>query len=212
MASTADGVYVCTHAWWGADGPADDPFSADQSVLSRSRQRILSVAAEQQWHSDERWRIQQRREGAHPHAYATYSELKDYAERGNIEVQRQRAMAEDNYRATIERGLPQERAMRWAQWEAETGNFTTAAERLLEAQQLEAGDASAMYILNDIASCLLATGDRARAEPFARDFERRRILIEANQMSRSAEAFCDFVTVPAQTHRGVDIGPTPPHG
>src|SRR5271165_7091789 len=47
---------------------------------------------------------------------------------------------------------------------------------------------------------------------FARDSERCRILIEANQMSRCAEAFCDFVTVPAQTHRGVDIGPAPPHG
>lgn len=45
VASTADGVYVCTHAWWGADGPADDPFSADQSALSRSRQRILAVAS-----------------------------------------------------------------------------------------------------------------------------------------------------------------------
>jgi glyoxylase-like metal-dependent hydrolase (beta-lactamase superfamily II) len=44
-ASTADGVYVCTHAWWGADGPADDPFSPDQAVLSRSRQRILAVAS-----------------------------------------------------------------------------------------------------------------------------------------------------------------------
>src|SRR5580698_3893530 len=49
-------------------------------------------------------------------------------------------------------------------------------------------------------------------KPEARNFQRCRILIEANQMSRCAEAFCDFVTVPAQTHRGVDIGPTPPHG
>jgi glyoxylase-like metal-dependent hydrolase (beta-lactamase superfamily II) len=45
VASTADGVYVCTHAWWGADGPADDPFSPDQEVLSRSRARILSIAS-----------------------------------------------------------------------------------------------------------------------------------------------------------------------
>jgi glyoxylase-like metal-dependent hydrolase (beta-lactamase superfamily II) len=44
-ASTADGVYVCTHAWWGPDGPADDPFSPDQAVLGRSRQRILAVAS-----------------------------------------------------------------------------------------------------------------------------------------------------------------------
>ncbi|HVB41235.1 MAG TPA: MBL fold metallo-hydrolase [Streptosporangiaceae bacterium] len=44
VASTPDGVYVCTHAWWGPKGPADDPFSPDQAELSRSRQRILDVA------------------------------------------------------------------------------------------------------------------------------------------------------------------------
>lgn len=45
VASTADGVFVCTHAWWGADGPADDPFSPDPQALARSRQRILDVAS-----------------------------------------------------------------------------------------------------------------------------------------------------------------------
>lgn len=45
VASTADGVYVCTHAWWAAEGPAEDPFSPDQAVLSQSRQRILGIAA-----------------------------------------------------------------------------------------------------------------------------------------------------------------------
>jgi glyoxylase-like metal-dependent hydrolase (beta-lactamase superfamily II) len=45
IASTSDGIYVCTHAWWGAQGPADDPFSPDQSVLARSRQRILGIAS-----------------------------------------------------------------------------------------------------------------------------------------------------------------------
>jgi glyoxylase-like metal-dependent hydrolase (beta-lactamase superfamily II) len=45
VASTVDGVYVCTHAWWGADGPADDPFSPDLEVLRRSRARILSIAS-----------------------------------------------------------------------------------------------------------------------------------------------------------------------
>jgi glyoxylase-like metal-dependent hydrolase (beta-lactamase superfamily II) len=45
VASTADGVLVCTHAWWGADGPADDPFSPDPQALARSRQRILDVAS-----------------------------------------------------------------------------------------------------------------------------------------------------------------------
>jgi glyoxylase-like metal-dependent hydrolase (beta-lactamase superfamily II) len=44
VARTADEVYVCTHAWWGADGPAKDPFSSDQARLSASRQRILDLA------------------------------------------------------------------------------------------------------------------------------------------------------------------------
>lgn len=45
VASTPDGVQVCTHAWWAADGPADDPFSPDAELLSRSRARILSFAS-----------------------------------------------------------------------------------------------------------------------------------------------------------------------
>ena len=45
VASTADGVYVCTHAWWGSDGPADDPFCPDPAVLAASRARILAVAS-----------------------------------------------------------------------------------------------------------------------------------------------------------------------
>jgi glyoxylase-like metal-dependent hydrolase (beta-lactamase superfamily II) len=44
IASTPEGVYACTHAWWGAEGPADDPFSPDQSVLASSRQRLLEIA------------------------------------------------------------------------------------------------------------------------------------------------------------------------
>jgi glyoxylase-like metal-dependent hydrolase (beta-lactamase superfamily II) len=44
LAATPDGVYACTHAWWAADGPADDPFAPDASVLAASRARILAVA------------------------------------------------------------------------------------------------------------------------------------------------------------------------
>src|SRR5215467_6611459 len=44
IASTPEGVYVCTHAWWAADGPADDPFSPDQLVLASSRRRLLEFA------------------------------------------------------------------------------------------------------------------------------------------------------------------------
>ena len=45
VASTQDGVYVCTHAWWSADGPADDPFSPDPEVLATSRAQILAIAS-----------------------------------------------------------------------------------------------------------------------------------------------------------------------
>src|SRR6185437_1466382 len=41
-----------------------------------------------------------------------------------------------------------------------------------------------------------ATGVLAR-QPLSRDFQRRWIFIEANQMTLCAEAFCDFQTVPA---------------
>jgi glyoxylase-like metal-dependent hydrolase (beta-lactamase superfamily II) len=44
VAATQDGVYVCTHAWWAADGPAEDPFSPDPVKLAESRQKILDVA------------------------------------------------------------------------------------------------------------------------------------------------------------------------
>jgi glyoxylase-like metal-dependent hydrolase (beta-lactamase superfamily II) len=44
LAATREGVHACTHAWWGADGPAQDPFAPDQAVLAASRARILAVA------------------------------------------------------------------------------------------------------------------------------------------------------------------------
>jgi glyoxylase-like metal-dependent hydrolase (beta-lactamase superfamily II) len=44
VASTPDGVYACTHAWWGPDGPADDPLATDPAALNASRSRILDVA------------------------------------------------------------------------------------------------------------------------------------------------------------------------
>jgi glyoxylase-like metal-dependent hydrolase (beta-lactamase superfamily II) len=45
LAATPDGIYACTHAWWGPDGPDQDPLAADQIALSASRQRILAVAS-----------------------------------------------------------------------------------------------------------------------------------------------------------------------
>jgi glyoxylase-like metal-dependent hydrolase (beta-lactamase superfamily II) len=44
LAATPEGVQACTHAWWGADGPAADPFAPDLAVLAASRARILAVA------------------------------------------------------------------------------------------------------------------------------------------------------------------------
>jgi glyoxylase-like metal-dependent hydrolase (beta-lactamase superfamily II) len=44
LAATPDDVYACTHAWWGPDGPADDPLGADQAALHQSRARILAAA------------------------------------------------------------------------------------------------------------------------------------------------------------------------
>jgi glyoxylase-like metal-dependent hydrolase (beta-lactamase superfamily II) len=45
LAAAADGVHACTHAWWRADGPADDPFAPDREVLRASRARILGLAS-----------------------------------------------------------------------------------------------------------------------------------------------------------------------
>jgi glyoxylase-like metal-dependent hydrolase (beta-lactamase superfamily II) len=44
LAAAANGVHACTHAWWGADGPAVDPLGSDQGALAVSRARILDIA------------------------------------------------------------------------------------------------------------------------------------------------------------------------
>ncbi|MEO8776580.1 MAG: MBL fold metallo-hydrolase, partial [Candidatus Nanopelagicales bacterium] len=38
-----DGVVVLTHAWWSAEGPADDPFARDREQLRASRQLVLDL-------------------------------------------------------------------------------------------------------------------------------------------------------------------------
>jgi len=43
VVETADGLVVCTHLWWTADGPADDPFAADRDVLRASRETVLGL-------------------------------------------------------------------------------------------------------------------------------------------------------------------------
>jgi glyoxylase-like metal-dependent hydrolase (beta-lactamase superfamily II) len=44
VASAPDGVYVCTHAWWSAGGPEEDPLGADQIALIASRKLLLEFA------------------------------------------------------------------------------------------------------------------------------------------------------------------------
>jgi glyoxylase-like metal-dependent hydrolase (beta-lactamase superfamily II) len=44
IASTPDDVFACTHTWWGANGPAEDPLGSDASALHASREKLLSVA------------------------------------------------------------------------------------------------------------------------------------------------------------------------
>jgi glyoxylase-like metal-dependent hydrolase (beta-lactamase superfamily II) len=45
VASTPDDVVVCTHAWWRADGPAEDPLGSDAAALHASRDLLLSFAS-----------------------------------------------------------------------------------------------------------------------------------------------------------------------
>ena len=44
VVGTAEGIVVMTHAWWTAEGPADDPLAEDPEALRRSRARILAIA------------------------------------------------------------------------------------------------------------------------------------------------------------------------
>jgi len=40
---TGSGLVACTHLWWSAEGPAEDPFALDRSLLRASRERILAL-------------------------------------------------------------------------------------------------------------------------------------------------------------------------
>jgi glyoxylase-like metal-dependent hydrolase (beta-lactamase superfamily II) len=44
VVSAPDGVYVCTHAWWTADGPEEDPLGENAEELAASRNRLLGLA------------------------------------------------------------------------------------------------------------------------------------------------------------------------
>jgi glyoxylase-like metal-dependent hydrolase (beta-lactamase superfamily II) len=43
VVETADGLVVCTHLWWSAEGPVEDPFSVDAAELRASRDLVLSL-------------------------------------------------------------------------------------------------------------------------------------------------------------------------
>jgi glyoxylase-like metal-dependent hydrolase (beta-lactamase superfamily II) len=45
VASTPDGVYACTHAWWFAAGPEEDPLGTDAAALRTSRDLLRKTAA-----------------------------------------------------------------------------------------------------------------------------------------------------------------------
>ena len=44
VALTADGVYACTHAWWFAAGPEQDPLGTDAAALKESRKLLQKIA------------------------------------------------------------------------------------------------------------------------------------------------------------------------
>jgi glyoxylase-like metal-dependent hydrolase (beta-lactamase superfamily II) len=44
VARTSAGVVVFTHLWWTEEGPAEDPYAPDPSVLHASRARVLAMA------------------------------------------------------------------------------------------------------------------------------------------------------------------------
>ena len=44
VVGTPETVIVCTHLWWTAEGPADDPYAPDEAVLHASRSRVLALA------------------------------------------------------------------------------------------------------------------------------------------------------------------------
>lgn len=43
LVQTDDGLVVCTHLWWQADGPEEDPYAPDPELLHRNRERVLGL-------------------------------------------------------------------------------------------------------------------------------------------------------------------------
>jgi glyoxylase-like metal-dependent hydrolase (beta-lactamase superfamily II) len=43
LVGTPDGLVICTHLWWFAEGPQDDPLAADSGALHAGRARVLAA-------------------------------------------------------------------------------------------------------------------------------------------------------------------------
>jgi glyoxylase-like metal-dependent hydrolase (beta-lactamase superfamily II) len=43
VVQTDQGVVVCTHLWWMADGPAEDPYAPDPALVHEHRARVLAL-------------------------------------------------------------------------------------------------------------------------------------------------------------------------
>jgi glyoxylase-like metal-dependent hydrolase (beta-lactamase superfamily II) len=43
LVTTDEGLVVCTHLWWRADGPAEDPRATDHFALHAGRDRVLAL-------------------------------------------------------------------------------------------------------------------------------------------------------------------------
>jgi glyoxylase-like metal-dependent hydrolase (beta-lactamase superfamily II) len=43
VVQTDRGVVVCTHLWWMADGPPEDPYAPDPELLHDNRSRVLEL-------------------------------------------------------------------------------------------------------------------------------------------------------------------------
>ena len=44
LVTTESGLVACTHLWWDASGPAEDPLGTDQALLHAGRERVLALA------------------------------------------------------------------------------------------------------------------------------------------------------------------------
>jgi glyoxylase-like metal-dependent hydrolase (beta-lactamase superfamily II) len=45
LVETETGVVAFTHLWWDADGPAEDPYAPDPTLLHANRERVLTLAS-----------------------------------------------------------------------------------------------------------------------------------------------------------------------